>query len=256
MDVYKTGVVLSGGGVRGFAHLGFLKGLNEKGVDIDIYSGVSAGAIASVFLADGYSPEDAFQLFKKSGLFNYTKVHWPVHGLLSLGGLREMLKKNLSTDRLEELKNPVVLGVSNLNSGKMEFRSEGNLTDWVVASASIPVLFSPAEVDGQLYADGGLLDNLPASAIRGRCRNVIGVNVSPIHHEADLGNLIKIAIRTFQISVDVTSRNGRALCDLYIEPSGIEQIDLLDTKSADKCFEIGYEAAMSLTENDLNRLMV
>lgn len=256
MDVFKTGVVLSGGGVRGFAHLGFMKGLNEKGIDVDIYSGVSAGAIASVFLADGYSPEEAFELFKKSGIFNYSKVQWPVNGLLSLDGLKQMLNKNLSTDKLEELKHPVVLGVSNLNSGKMEFRSEGNLSDWVIATASIPVLFSPTEVEGQLYADGGLLDNLPASAIRGRCRNVIGVNVSPIHHETDLGNLIKIAIRTFQISVDVTSRNGRALCDLYVEPSGIEQVDLLDTKSADKSFALGYKAAQALTETDLKRLAI
>lgn len=255
MEKYKNGLVFSGGGIRGFAHLGFAHALKEKGVEIDIYAGASAGALVAAFLADGYSPKEAFESFKKLGLFGYTKVHWPKNGLLTLDGLKDLLDKHISVDLIEDLKKPVVVAVSNLNSGKVEYRSEGLISEWVVASSSIPVLFSPKEIDGDFYADGGLLDNLPASAIQGTCRTVIGVNVSPLHEEASIDNLLKMAVRTFQISVDVTARAGKTMCDIYIEPKGIGDIYLLDTKSADKCFQIGYEAASQLKEEDLERLV-
>ena len=253
---FKVGVTLSGGGVRGYAHLGFVQGLHERGVKPQIYSGVSAGAIAGAFLADGYSPKEAFQILKKKGIFSYTKVQWPMDGLLSLDGLREEIGKHISAQNLEDLSIPMVVGVSNLNTGMIEYHSKGNVCEWVVASSSIPVLFSPQKINEQIYVDGGLLDNLPGGAIREQCEQLIGINVSPIHHSETLGSLLKVAIRTFQISVDVTSRTGRDLCDLYIEPKGIGDIELLDTKSTDKVFKLGYEACMELKDSEISSLLL
>ena len=145
---YKTGFVLGGGGVRGFAHLGFAEALRERGIIPEIYAGVSAGAIAGVYLAAGYTPREAFKLLKKKGILAYSKVQWPLDGLLSLDGLKEELAKNISYELLEELPTPIYIGVSNLNTGKIEYKSSGKIGDWVLASSSIPVLFSPQKIEG------------------------------------------------------------------------------------------------------------
>jgi len=252
---YKTGFVLGGGGARGFAHLGLIEALAERGVVPDIFAGVSAGAIVAVYLAAGYSPKEAFKLLKNKGLLSYTKVQWPTDGLLSLEGLRSGLVNNIMFENLEDLPTPVHVGVSNMNSGKIEYYSNGKLCDWVIASSSIPVLFSPQKINGKIYADGGLLNNLPSEAIAELCENVIGINISPIHQEDVLDSLLKIATRTFQISVDVTANQGKALCDLYIEPQGISEIELLDTKSADKTYDIGYQAGIEIPEESLKRFL-
>ena len=78
---YNTGLVLSGGGTRGFAHLGMIAALYEKGIKPDVISGVSAGAIVGAFIAAGKSPEDVLDIFTKGWFFQYTKVHFPVDGL-------------------------------------------------------------------------------------------------------------------------------------------------------------------------------
>ncbi|MDV7401228.1 patatin-like phospholipase family protein, partial [Arthrospira platensis SPKY1] len=79
--------MLGGGGARGFAHLGVLKALWEKGIKPDVISANSAGAIAGVFIAAGKKPEEVHALIKDKGLLDIAKIRWPRLGLLSLEGL-------------------------------------------------------------------------------------------------------------------------------------------------------------------------
>ena len=138
---YKLGVVLSGGGTRGFAHVGFLKALNEEGIFPDVISGASAGSIAGTLYADGYSPDEMTMFFKESKLRKYIEFVKPSGGMVKLSGLMKMLINGLKAKTFEELKLPLFIGVSNLNSGNVEYVSEGSLAKIVIASATIPALF-------------------------------------------------------------------------------------------------------------------
>ena len=162
---YKTGLVLSGGGARGMAHIGALDALGRNNWEIDIISGVSAGAIIGSLYAAGHSPSAILELMKEKNIFDYTSLKPGSGGLLSLSGMKKLLKDNLP-GRFEDLKIPLVVAVTNLNKGRIEYIREGDPAEAVVASASIPVLFAPQPFNGQLYADGGVFDNLPASPIR------------------------------------------------------------------------------------------
>ena len=84
---YKYGFVLGGGGARGFSHLGAIQALIEKGIKPDVISGVSAGSIVGAFLASGLTPNETLELLKNKGVFNFSKIHFPISGLLSLDGI-------------------------------------------------------------------------------------------------------------------------------------------------------------------------
>ncbi len=243
---YNTGFVLSGGGARGFAHLGVAKALYERGIMPDIISGVSAGSIAGIFLADGWSPEDIFRYFKDTSIFKISHIGLPHDGLLSLDKMKRELDKTLKSKDISELKIPFIVTVSNLNSGRVEYFSKGPASDIVMASSAIPVLFSPVKINNNLYADGGLFDNLPVKPLSGKCKKIIGVNVNPIHPKSELKGLVQVASRAFNLGVENTIRNSRRKCNIFIEPSDLDRYDVLDFKSADEMYQIGYEYTMEL----------
>lgn len=239
---FKTGLVLSGGGTRGFAHLGVIAALFEKGIKPDVISGVSAGAIVGAFIAGGKSPEEILQIFKKGWFFKYTKLHIPIDGLLKLDGLNEVIQKEISYKNIEDLEIPFFIGISNLNKGTIEYRNKGLLGISVLASSSIPILFAPVEIDGNFYVDGGLIDNIPIAPIKNECEQIIVSNISPLNPETKIKNLVQIATRSFYMSVNANMKEVRKNATVFIEHEGISKYDILLRTHADELFELGYNS--------------
>ncbi len=239
---YNTGLVLSGGGTRGFAHIGVIAALNDLGIKPDVISGVSAGAIAGAFIAAGTSPERIVEIFKKGWFFQYTKIHIPVDGLLKLDGLKEIIEKEIDVKKIEDLEVPFFVGVSNLNKGTVEYKNKGPLGKTVLASSSIPVLFAPVTLGRDLYVDGGLVDNVPIEPIKNDCEQIIVSNISPINPKAKLKNLVQIATRTVYMSVNAKIEEIKKQATYYIEPRGIDEYDIFLRKHADELYEMGYKA--------------
>lgn len=248
---YKTGLVLSGGGTRGFAHLGVIAALNDKGIKPDIISGVSAGSIAGAFIASGKSPKEIMKIFTKGWFFQYTKIQIPVDGLFKLGGLKEILEKNIPVKNIEELPLPFYVCISNLNKGIVEYRNTGPIGQIVLASASIPILFAPVKLDGNLYVDGGLMDNIPIDPLVGECEKIIVSNISPINPREKIKNLVQIATRTVYMSVNAHKAEVKKYASLFIEPEGIDRFDLLSRSHAEDLFQIGYDSTIKALSKSL-----
>jgi len=246
---YKTGLVLSGGGTRGFAHLGVIAALYEKGIKPDVISGVSAGAIVGAFIAAGKTPEEILEIFTKGWFFQYTKVHLPVDGLLKLDGVKEIVQKEIAVKNIEKLEIPFFICVSNLNKGIVEYRNSGSLGETVLASSSIPVLFAPVTLGRDVYVDGGLMDNIPIAPIKNECEQLIVSNITPINPKAKMKNLIQIATRTVYMSVNVRTEEAKKHASLYIEPKGIDEYDMFQRKHADELFELGYKTTKKIIDN-------
>lgn len=241
----KYGLVLSGGGTRGFAHLGVVSALYDQGIHPEIISGTSAGAIVGAFIAAGMDPQDVLKIFKKGWLFSYTKIHFPVDGLFKLGGLKEVILQKIETKNIEDLEIPLVICVSNLNTGKIEYIRKGKLAEFVLASASIPLLFSPVEIDGVQYVDGSVLDNIPLSPIRDKCDRTIVSNISPIQPKTRVKNLVQVAARTMYMSVNVNLAQIKSQSDIYIEPNNIADYDIMSLSRAEELYELGYQSTLS-----------
>jgi NTE family protein len=245
MKKYKTGLVLSGGGTRGFAHLGVIAALNEREIYPEVISGASAGAIVGAFIAGQKSPEEVMKIFKKGWFFQYTKLNLPVNGLLKLDGLREIIEKEVEYKNIEDLPVPFYVAVANMNKGAAEYKNSGTLGKTVLASSSIPVLFAPVEIDGQFYVDGGLMDNIPIEPIKNDCEQIIVVNIAPLNPREKFKNLIQIASRTFYMSVNANMNLVHKYATVFIEPEGIDQYDILSRSHADELFELGYNSVKS-----------
>jgi len=243
---YNYGIALGGGGARGYAHLGILQALQEKGIRPDILSGTSAGAIAGAYIASGKSPAEAFELFRKHRLIDFVQVRIPRTGLMNLDKLRIRLSEDIKADDLKDLEIPFFVTVSDIRNGRVEYINEGPLVKMVQASASIPVLFSPVEIEGKILADGGIYDNVPVEPLRNVCEKLIAVNISPIQETDRLKNLIQIAARTFHLSVNSTINGLEDKCDLVIEPPALSEFDILDASRAQEAYDAGYEHCKNL----------
>lgn len=246
---YKTGLVLSGGGTRGFAHLGLIAALFEKGIKPDVISGTSAGAIVGAFIAGGKTPEQILEMLKKGWFFKYTKLHIPIDGLLKLDGLKEVIQTEIEAKNIEDLKIPFFATVSNLNKGTVEYKNKGPLGEIVLASSSIPILFSPVIINGETYVDGGLMDNIPIKPIQNKCKQIIVSNISPINPKAKIKNLVQIATRTFYMSVIGNVEEIKKQASVFVEPEGIDEYDILNRSHADELFEMGYKATIKALKN-------
>jgi NTE family protein len=252
---YKIGLVLSGGGARGFAHIGVLKALNEAGIFPEIISGTSAGALVGVLYADGFSPDDIMKILNAINRINYIRPTVPKLGLLQISGMVRILRDTLRARTFEELKIPLFVTATNLNYGRIEYFSSGELLQPVIASASIPVLFRPVLMNNCHYVDGGVLDNLPIKPVENICGFLIGSFVNPTGYEEKINNLIQIAERTFLLNVSKEVLEKEKRFNMFIAPQELRNYKILDPEKAEEVFLLGYNATKEkLKEFDLKRI--
>lgn len=244
----KTGISLSGGGARGIAHIGVLQALEENGIYPDIISGASAGAIIGAFYASGMQPQQIFQLVRKSSLLRMFTFGIPNRGITKLTYLKTLLEKNIVSESFEGLSKNLIASISNLNTGLSEEVDSGPLYDVIVASASIPLVFQPVEINGQIYVDGGLLNNLPMNKLRKSADFILGVNVMPDIEvqNASIESTIGVATRSFQLSVIANTRPNFPYCDVLIEPEKVHPYHVFQLNKYKEIYEIGYEKTLSL----------
>ena len=250
--LYNIGLVLSGGGARGFAHLGLIEALNECGIFPDVISGTSAGALAGVMYADGHSPREILHIMNSGSKLDFMRPALPREGLLQIGGIIKILKSTLRARTFEELKIPLYVAATDLNNGKAEYFSKGKLLDPVIASASIPVLFQPVMINDIYYVDGGVLDNLPIKPIENKCRFLIGSFVNPVGYMEKCSGLINIAERTFMLSMSKEINDKEKKFDLLVSPPELRNFKILDPEKAEDLFNLGYKA----TKEKLNDALV
>ncbi|MCL1942885.1 MAG: patatin-like phospholipase family protein [Candidatus Azobacteroides sp.] len=246
---YHTGLVLSGGGARGISHLGSVKALLEYGYTFDVIAGTSIGAIVGCILADGYHPDQILSMLTGSRLKSFVKTDFSRNGLMTLEGIREFLSEILKSEKIEDLPLPFIVAATNLNKGEIHYFREGNLLNAVIASASVPIVFPPVTINGELYVDGGLINNLPVRPIRSECDFIIGIHVNP----SGLGlrggqakGLIQIAERTFHVSMLGNVLTDKKMCDLFIQHEELSPYTLFNFSKAKDIFTIGYEKTKEL----------
>lgn len=253
---YNIGLVLSGGGARGFAHLGLIQALNDAGIFPDIISGTSAGALVGVLYADGHSPKEILRLMNHGSRLDFMRPAMPREGLLQISGIHKILKSHLRATTFEELKIPLFVTATDINNGKAVYFSKGELLDPIIASASIPVLFQPVKINNISYLDGGVLDNLPIRPIENDCRVLIGSFVNPIGFIEKISGLINIAERTFMLSMSKEVLEKAKKFDLFVSPPELGNYKILDPEKAGELFDIGFKAAKEkLKEFDIAKLL-
>ena len=225
---YHFGLALSGGGARGFAHVGALKVLDEMGVRPDIISGTSAGSLIGVLYADGYTPDEIIDLFSSLNFSDLAEITIPRSGFFKITRFRNFLKKVLRARYLEDLEIPVMVTATDLDQGCSKTFATGPVIDIVCASCSIPVLFSPVIIDNVHYVDGGVLRNFPVTPIRPFCDIVMGVNVNPMVAKEYKKSIIGIAERSYGFIFKSNTLADMKLCDILIQTKEIIDYNIFE----------------------------
>lgn len=158
----RVALVLSGGGARGFAHIGVLQALERRGVEVDMIAGTSMGAILGAMHASGYSADELYELaagLRWRDVFDLSLQT----GIMKGAKLRQLLAEHLP-ETFDDLRIPLVVTTTDVETGEEHVILEGGLVDAVRASSSLPGAFEPVQIGTRILADGGIVNNLPVAA--------------------------------------------------------------------------------------------
>ncbi len=247
----KIGLALSGGGARGFAHLGILQALHEKDIRPDVIAGTSAGAMVGAFYSAGFAPTEIFKIFTQTSFGRSLRPALSARGLLRMDFLEVFFRKYLSDDAFEKLSIPLTISATDLVRGKTVYFSEGPLIRPLLATACIPALFQPVEIGDHFYVDGGLLNNLPVDPLIGYTDYVIGVNVNHYHVQSDVKSVRKVLEKCFQLAISTNAKARIQQCDLYMEPPALGLFSIFEVGKAQDIYDIGYRYAIKLDLDDI-----
>ncbi|MBK8955703.1 MAG: patatin-like phospholipase family protein [Saprospiraceae bacterium] len=247
----QVGLALSGGGARGIYHIGVLKALEEKKLVPDILSGSSVGALIGILYASGLSAETIFKIAAEARWFKFFKPQLPSGGLIGMEYIREILQQHLLKENFEDMNFPCYVTATNISKGKLEVFSSGNLIDPILASCSVPMLFKPVQMGADLYLDGGILMNLPASIIRQQCDLLIGSSLTPVVSvpSVELNSGFKIVSRVLELNINNNTLEHKQLCNILIESNEISAISKYVLGDYQKLYDMGYDAAHEALKN-------
>ena len=261
------GLVLSGGGARGFAHIGIVKALREAGIPIDLVGGTSMGGILGAGVALRWSIEELTESFRRAfvdvnPLRDYTL---PFVSLVSGRKVSRLLKHAFGDVTIEDLPLEFFCVSSNLTTGHSVVHRRGELWRWLRSSVAIPGVLPPIIHKGEVLVDGGTMNNLPVDAMRELGRGpVIGCDVgadraftsgseeidvplpwqlmSWLRRRRHLPNIFQILWRAGMVNSSAMTAAHREKTDLLLQPP-LAQIDMLNWKAFEKAIDAGYEYA-------------
>lgn len=247
----KIGLVLSGGGARGVAHIGVLKALKEKNIKITHIAGSSSGAIVGALYAAGHSWVEILDFFKEVPIFHYKRYAINKPGFIDTSKFYKDLLPFFEDDNFESLKKELYIPATNLSDGTEKIFHKGELINPILASAAYPGLFTPVLIDGIPFVDGGVLNNFPVAPLKKQCDKLIGVYVNPLEdiNLDQLNHSYEIAERAYAIIFNNQCLPKFKEVDALISPKKLKEYRMFDLKNLDAIFEIGYEAAVKVLEN-------
>jgi NTE family protein len=240
----RIGYALSGGAVRGAAHLGFLSVFEAAGIRPDLVAGTSAGSAVGAGYAAGLSVEHMCEIVKAATWREVTgRPRLQPLSVFATTPLREWLGDAMGDVLIEDLEIPFAAVACNAIDGETVVLRSGPLVEAVVASCAIPGLFAPVERGDMLLVDGGVLDNLPVDVARSLGADVvIAVDVSPLRELRRPENLRDMMATTVSILAHSKQVGSRAQADFLIAPK-TEEFSTWDFARIEEIIESGRKAA-------------
>ncbi len=277
----KIGLVLSGGGAKGCAHIGVLKVLEKAGIKIDYIGGTSMGAVVGGLYASGYSATQIDSIFIATNFdemiqdyiprtsksfyekrndelyaislpFNKFNIGVPIaltKGMYNYLLLSKLLHKVRYVRDFNKLKIPFLCIGANIETGEQVVLNKGYLPEALTASSAFPTLFSPVEIDGKVLVDGGVANNYPIDEIRKLGADIIiGVDVQDdLKSRKDLQEATKILVQISNFGMVSRMDNKKNTADIYIKPD-ISSFSVISFDKGRQIIDKGEKAALEVID--------
>lgn len=262
----KIGLALSGGGIKGAAHIGVIKALEENNIKIDILAGTSSGSIVAVLYAMGYTIDEIFKLFKEFAkvLVDASPMYFIMNARKNKNFLPEGTRSGENIEiamkqvgdykgikNMRQLKMPIAIPAVDIKTGK-EFVFTNNNTDRenyikeadiskaVRASCSFPGIYAPCKYKGYKFLDGGVLNNIPADEAKQLGADKVIAIRFPEPMEDVNTSMYTIILRALNIMIDKIA-DEKLKCSDYILDLNMGKMGILDIRKLDYCYEFGYK---------------
>ena len=272
----KLGIALSGGGIRGIAHAGVLKALEDNDIKVDIIGGPSAGSMIASLYAMGYTPHYIYLLFKKyakdiaelntkpiiSGIQKYFFKNKKVFTGLKDGEIIEIVYNKLAQRKgiksINQIKMPIVIPSVDITESKeyiftnqipketedtSQYITDISIGKAVRASSSFPAVFTPCLMETHAFMDGGTLDNIPVNEVKKQGAD----KVIAVKFDADTidenSNIMDIVMKTIDIMGNKISEESLEMSDLILNVY-TDKVGLLDVEKLDSCYKYGYDCVI------------
>ncbi|MFI3327989.1 MAG: patatin-like phospholipase family protein [Rikenellaceae bacterium] len=246
----RVGVCFSGGAALGLAHVGVIRALEERGIEPQVVSGASMGAIVGALYAQGYGYSDMVEIiaeYKFYNMINFVKPSITLsRGLISHDKVEEALLKLIPHNTFEGLKREFHLSVTDISVPEWSIESRGELVKYILASMSIPMIFNPVVVDGRTLVDGGVMNNLPVEPLVDAGCYIIGADVQNIPPITDDISHSVMAKRYYGAMMNEIQKPRVAQCDKYISFPELSKYEIYDFSSYKELIEIGYKEAIKV----------
>ena len=242
-----VGLVLSGGGARGFAHLGVVRALREARVPIDFVGGASIGAIIAAGVAMGWSDEEMRHRYRR-GFVDSNPVNdytFPLVALTRGRKVARLLQREYGDVLIEDLRHPFFCMSSNLTTGLAFEHRAGPVAQALRAAVAIPGVMPPILWGGDFLVDGAVINNLPVDVMQRHAPGlVIGSDVGAdrSHPVSRRMNIFQVLMNAGMVNSAATAAAQRALADVLLKPP-LDNIDLLNWRAFDRAIEAGYRYA-------------
>lgn len=274
----KVGLVLSGGGAKGLAHIGALKVIEEAGIKVDYIGGTSMGAIVGALYASGYSAKELDSIFRSTNFTDLIQDHVPRSAknfyekedseryALTLpftdfkvsfpqaisGGqniynmLVQLLFHVKDVQDFKKLPIPFLCVATNVETGEQVLLDHGYLPEAIVASGTFPSLFEPSEIDGDVLIDGGVVNNYPIDQVRAMGADIIiGVDVQhDLSTRESLSSATEILLQINNYRTVNDMKKKSAQTDVYIRPD-IDEFSVIDFNRGKAIVDSGEKAAQT-----------
>ncbi|ADQ82265.1 patatin [Riemerella anatipestifer] len=272
----KIGLVLAGGGAKGFAHVGVLKVLDSLGVKVDYISGTSMGAIVGGLYASGYTGNDIEKIITNTDFYDiianeknrketsfFSKatdkylLNIPIKngkinvlpkaistGQKNIYMLKDLFKNVSNVENFSQLPIPFMCVTTNLESGKMKIFEKGDLIKAIMASSAYPSLMDPVKIGDSLYIDGAMTINYPAQPLKEKGMDIIiGVDLSQgLAKREDLQSAISILNQVIDFGIQNETKNQYQYIDINIHPK-LDGMNATSYGDKEKILKLGYEEA-------------
>lgn len=242
-------LVLSGGGIRWFAHVWVYKALIESWYTISSVAGTSMGSLIWALIASGKSPAEIEEICTKKSLLEYLDLTFGTDGILSAAKIRSTLRKATDVTRIESLQLPFSVCVTDIQSAQALYYTSWDLAKLVSASCAVPWIFKPIYYEGKCLVDGGVTDNMPIITNKDQ-KLMIGVHVNPLPvlKKYTVKDVSVISLNIL-LARDILEQSKQ--CEIFIEPPELVHVTQSLFANPQEIITIGYEYTKKLLQQGI-----
>lgn len=245
----NVGIALGGGAVLGAAHIGVLKALNEKNVQLTAITGTSIGALIAALYAFDLSLAAIEDFALELDWLNVSQISLSRFGLLSNEKMGDLLDEVIGEVDFRDASIPVAVIAADIRTGKKVVIDSGDVAKAVMASTCLPGIYTPVEYQNHLLVDGGIVENVPITPLKSMdVDTIIGVDILSSQGLDELDNIIDILVNAYNIATLNATRIQLEDADLVITPD-LSAFNMTDTAQIPDLIEAGYDA-VRLFDND------